>query len=419
MRKSLLATALLAGLTTQAHALTDSVITSGLQISFANPGARSLGMGGAFLGFSDDATAAYTNPAGLTTLAAPEFAFEGRRYENSVSYVSGGTATVAPYSTSGLSFASAESSVNSPSFFSFVYPMENWSFAVYRHELANYDNQLIQDEVFVDSPNANLRAVIFEQGAAVDTRIVNLGASAAYKFNDQWSAGVSLIRSNAQLTGTTARIRGQVELQTGDDDDWTYNLGLMYRANDQWSLGLAYRRGGDFELDYGALAVDDSYFFAGTTGFHVPHQYGVGVAYRASEALSIGFEANHVRYSRLGRGFNSIAFTAQGEAPSFAISADNGTELRLGGEYVFTNMARPFTVRAGIWRDPDHRLSYRGPATPANFGAAGAQVLFPQGDHEMHYAVGFGWAFEKFQIDAAADFSDLVDTFSISGVVRF
>ena len=49
-------------------AITDLETNSAIPFSFSNPGARSLGMGGAFVGLADDATAAYTNPAGLTQL---------------------------------------------------------------------------------------------------------------------------------------------------------------------------------------------------------------------------------------------------------------------------------------------------------------------------------------------------------------
>jgi hypothetical protein len=37
-----------------------------LQFDFLNPGARSLGLGSTFVAIADDATAAFTNPAGLT-----------------------------------------------------------------------------------------------------------------------------------------------------------------------------------------------------------------------------------------------------------------------------------------------------------------------------------------------------------------
>ena len=42
------------------------------QVSFSNPGARSLGFGGAFVALDDDATAAFANPAGLVQLSRPE-----------------------------------------------------------------------------------------------------------------------------------------------------------------------------------------------------------------------------------------------------------------------------------------------------------------------------------------------------------
>ncbi len=43
-----------------------------LQFSFSDPGARSMGLGGAFVALADDATAAFANPAGLVQLLRPE-----------------------------------------------------------------------------------------------------------------------------------------------------------------------------------------------------------------------------------------------------------------------------------------------------------------------------------------------------------
>ncbi|MGH9221349.1 MAG: hypothetical protein ACRD1W_18735, partial [Vicinamibacterales bacterium] len=49
-----------------------------IQFDFLNPSARSLAMGGAFVGLADDATAALVNPAGLIELTLPEVSVEGR-----------------------------------------------------------------------------------------------------------------------------------------------------------------------------------------------------------------------------------------------------------------------------------------------------------------------------------------------------
>src|SRR5215213_7413435 len=64
---------------------------SGLQFNFGNPGARSLGMGGAFLGLADDASAAEANPAGLTILRKPEVSIEARNYLEQQLFTTSGT----------------------------------------------------------------------------------------------------------------------------------------------------------------------------------------------------------------------------------------------------------------------------------------------------------------------------------------
>ena len=49
-----------------------------LQFDFLPPGARSVGMGSAFIAAADDATAAFTNPAGLARLGRREISAELR-----------------------------------------------------------------------------------------------------------------------------------------------------------------------------------------------------------------------------------------------------------------------------------------------------------------------------------------------------
>src|SRR5687768_12204156 len=60
--------------------------------NFSPPGARSMGLGGAFIGVADDATAVEANPAGLTVLLYPQasFEFKGVRHTNEVRPEAGG-----------------------------------------------------------------------------------------------------------------------------------------------------------------------------------------------------------------------------------------------------------------------------------------------------------------------------------------
>src|SRR6266849_5827150 len=70
---------------------TDIDSLAGPQFNFGNPGARSLGMAGAFLGLADDASAAEANPAGLTILRKLEASIEARNYQEQQVLTTSGT----------------------------------------------------------------------------------------------------------------------------------------------------------------------------------------------------------------------------------------------------------------------------------------------------------------------------------------
>jgi hypothetical protein len=64
------------------YSLDNSYWNTGLNFRFYPPGARALGMGGAFVGLADDTTAAASNPAGLAQLTRMQLAIEGRYISN-------------------------------------------------------------------------------------------------------------------------------------------------------------------------------------------------------------------------------------------------------------------------------------------------------------------------------------------------
>jgi hypothetical protein len=98
-----------------------------LEFSFSNPGARSMGLGGAFVALADDATAAFANPAGLVQLVRPEISLELRRRRFKTAYTSGGRALGPPTgwgidTFDGIRTAISEETTSGVSFLSFVYP---------------------------------------------------------------------------------------------------------------------------------------------------------------------------------------------------------------------------------------------------------------------------------------------------------
>ncbi|HZP65355.1 MAG TPA: outer membrane protein transport protein [Rudaea sp.] len=431
--------AALVGLAGPAFAITDTETNASIPFNLANPGARSMGMGGAFLGLADDATAAYTNPAGLSQLVTPEISIEGRHTNYSLPYLNSGSVTTNPFNGSGLHTADADSSVNNVSFLSIVYPHDRWSFAFYRDELVRFNNDFSSTPAGEPVDNG-ATGVVLPIVAHADLKIVNYGLSAAWKASDNISLGAGLSYYDFNIDTSIHRlafpnIQGNIPTgnvvnrqdQFGSDNDVGINLGARFVFNEQWSGGLVYRRGPRFEYNATNTAfyrTDGSVLNPpvvvtnlNNVRFKVPDEYGAGVSWHPTDSLVVNFDADYIPYSQLTRGIQSL-FGSDAAVVS-RLSIPNGTEIHLGGEYTFTQMAHPFSIRAGVWHDPRHSIEFTGdPGT--NSSAIPLAILFSGGQgSQTHGALGFGWAFSKFQIDAAADFSDVTDTYSVSAVYHF
>ena len=407
--KSKLSLAFLAVLASaSAMAVSSIEYNSGLQFNFSNPGARSLGMGGAYLGFSDDATAAYTNPAGLTILSQPEIALEVRATYYRTPFVAGGSAI----NNTVFQGESKSDSLN-PSYFAYVLPGDGWALALYRNVELDFQNTFVKAQIPIRFPGTPAGRFIRQAASTIEAESVNYGLSGAYEVNDNFSLGVSLVYTAFDLAAGSLRAEGGQavfgQIETADRGAVTYTLGAFYKFDDKLSIGAAYRRGAEF--DTSLTAADAAGNTAMRTGsFNIPHQFGIGVAYRATDNFALGFDAHYVDYSTLSDDPLRVELDSK-------VEFDSAVELRLGAEYVFSDFNTPFTVRAGVWRDPDHRFAFQG--TPTTEGQFVDSILFPKGESEMHYTLGLGWAFERIQIDAGADFSDPIKTYSVSGVVRF
>ncbi|MCP4653823.1 MAG: hypothetical protein GY856_00240 [bacterium] len=333
---------------------------------FSNPGARSMGFGGAFVARADDATAAFANPAGLIQLLRPELSVEGRfwKYAEQLNVESS-------TDLKGLSFVS------------FAWPRKKWSVAAYGHQLMNLE--LSGDLQDIDSSDDWYS----------DFMITHAGVSAAYRVTETLSFGIGLSYFQGTFSseyfpeyGTAASFAESsylAEFRAADDDtwengDWGTILGFLWNCSKQWNVGGSYRQGPRFDYpiafpDVGAL----------------------GLSFQsAGGGLTVGVEWDHVHYS-----------TTMGVE-----GLEDENEFHVGAEYAFLKPTPIFAVRLGAWTGTDHRVHIVSddPLHPANRRSP---------DDEIHLAVGFGVAFERFQVDFGVDLSDLIKTASVSMIWGF
>jgi long-chain fatty acid transport protein len=442
---------------------------SGLQFNFGNPGARSLGMGGAFLGLADDASAAEANPAGLTILRKPEVSIEVRNYLEQQLF---STTGVYPDVTRTAFTHHSDRAV--VSFASIVYPIKSFTIGAYFHEpLNNEGGGLVapqQDEItgvvtplpkfYLPTEVRDGEAVAiggpitfaqceqrrFETNnpfncleyrvdpfvSAVSVRQRTFGLTGAWQVHPKFSIGATVRHQRFLETAATFRFsqefdptevliqataqekNGQVDLV--EETDTTFAVGFKYAPFDKLSFGGSYKKGPKFTapLFYASAATGNEFINAAETSFHIPDIAGLGVSYRPLPQLTVNFDAVRVQYSNLVDEFVVAGAPVEGIGDPF--TANDVVELRLGAEYLFATKI-PFALRAGFWRDPAHSIEWTGPLNDYRYVAEA--LLYPEGDDQDHISVGAGLAWPRFQIDAAYDSSKHYKVGSISVVTRF
>jgi long-subunit fatty acid transport protein len=406
-----------------------------LEFSFSNPGARSMGFGGAFVALADDATAAFANPAGLVQLARPEISIEGRYWSYSTPYTEGGRLFGEPTgigvdTTAGLRIEESSQDLTGLSFLSFVYPWKRFSFAVYRHQLANFEFFSETQGFIRGVPEGGpLAAERFpDQRSGVDFELVTHAVSAAYRVTEDLSLGIGISHIRSDLFSRSDKYQPttaydpnpylEENLETIaslsiEGSDWTWSAGFLWSFAEQWRLGGFYRSGPDFQLEARSIGGPGHPWGPGVSlgsaesPISAPAVWGLGFAFRSvSGRLTLAFEWDRVEYATLVDSLDPAVFPA----PPVL---DDGNEYHVGGEYALLGAKPVIALRLGAWLDPDHQLR-----APAGSGLL-IQALRPPGSDEMHYASGVGLAFERFQIDFGIDLSSLVDTASISAIYSF
>ena len=424
--------------------------------SFGPPGARSLGMGGAFIALADDATAAEANPAGLTKLSRPEVSVHGRQTDHAIEVLDLNAVTsldslnrfrrgpnLRPASSVGNAFAEDtrtvfDPSVSEVSFASWVKPFDGYTFSVSYQKAADFQGA----NVFRAWDDEQLD--YYQSRQILDLTVENFGLSAAFKAGPMLSIGFSVrysylvmnsfqdlridylsdvernfVSSGAALEEVQALgiLDQQITRQTLDDTDGvvTFNAGILINPDGRVSLGLVYKQGADFYVD----ATGGTFGCQGPVGsfetfcppanqtriqgdpLQVPDVLGLGLAWKVTDRFKVALDANAVTYSDLTLPLRTGTNTSEQALRQF-VPIEDEVELHFGMEYTAFMAGRPLSVRAGVYTDSDHDG-------------------FRDIDSEQTvYTFGLGTVLmNHFQIDLAAQKADSKESAILSMVYRF
>jgi long-subunit fatty acid transport protein len=432
-----------------ATAQTNERIYEDLDFRFVTPGARAVGMGKTFIGLGDDATAAASNPAGLSNLLEQEFSVEfigtQIKHERFIPSDTGLTQTFGDY-------------VVTPSFLSYVVPADRWTVSFFRQAVQDYRESYGFDQRFVESLDA------FEDGSfgTISAQSDNYGISGAFVVNARLSVGGSFSYSTLSLAsqgrsgapqirdGVLIRSNPQNGTDTIDSDSgWSWVSGVLFKPTPTVAIGGTYhsrttfnvettffgsflrtRIPGDPDTRESVVRTGDVY----TVDYVLPSRYAIGASWRPLRSVTLAADWGRVNYSeRVTDRFLIVDF----HDPDAGLVVDettrvcrdpcnfyvpNTSEIHVGGEYRWYRPSFTLAVRAGAFSDPDRQLRFRSGGN--NLAHPADRILnfrFNTVEPQTHYGftAGGGVALANwFQIDGATSFSDDASEVVVSLVVR-
>ena len=292
-------------------------------------GARAGGMGSAFAGLADDATAIFYNPGGLSfTGDKGEIIVVAKQYWPEHSYTTfEGDETVSKNPT----FL--------PEFFAYTRLGERWTLGL---------------GAYTPYAGGGIEWLAEDVGIHVDgsIHVVSVTPTASVQLNDWLSIGLNLNgyfgRSDQEYMNPNAGY-SDVSAFSSDEDDFSLAVssGIFIKPSETWSAGLTWHSGSDMELT-GQTDLE-TFVFTGTydssTSFSLPNWWALGGAYHVSEKWTLVAEFDYFDWSSMEALDKTISDTPFGDIEQQELTGFNdGYYIQFGTEY---DLSETWTIRGG------------------------------------------------------------------------
>lgn len=283
-------------------------------------GSRAQSMGGAFVGLSDDWTAIYWNPAGLTQLEGSGMGFAMASPhpvitdKNSMSNLTAGTGDTRYQRDTFVAYDATEPTqyTNNTTKYDFYVPdglagywkYKGWSMGAGFYVPVGYHADWKDTLTYGAGNSLMISAELFQELAI---RVFNF--SLARPINDRLSfgAGLNLLYGSVDYEANKrgiATLAGPYSWSMESENEgigYEGVFGLLYKATDKLSLGAVYRSGGtvnmegdaESSLTFGALNEVSAF----RQKFIHPQTLGLGLAYKAKPDLTLTADYNRTFWS--------------------------------------------------------------------------------------------------------------------------
>lgn len=292
-------------------------------------GARAGGMGSAFAGLADDATAIFYNPGGLAfTGDKGEIILVGKQYWPEHSYTT---------------FEGDETVTRTPTFLPelFAYTRLGERFTL---GLGIYNAYA----------GGGIEWLAEDVGIHVDGSIyvTSITPTASFQVNDWMALGLNLNyymgKSDQSYEDPNAGYTDVSRFSSDEDDTSLAVSGAVFvKPSDRWSLGLTWHGPSDMNLT-GSTDLETPVFsgtFDSSTSFSLPWWTALGGAYHISEKWKLVAEWDYFNWSSMEALDKTISDTPFGDIEQQEITGfDDASYFQFGTEY---DISENWTIRGG------------------------------------------------------------------------
>lgn len=315
-------------------------------------GARALGMGGAFIGIADDATAASWNPGGLVQLKRPELSIVGsflKRDENMSAANESETINDSVISVYKLNYLSAA--------FPFSIMQRNMVIAINYQRLYDYTSE---SEYTIDflTIKRDLTGNLSPIGLAYGIQIIpKIKFGITFNF---WGDinGSNQLKETYKADGLLSVFSQKKHKFSG----FNITTGLLLQPLEKLNIGVVFKSPFTANIKARTETVDtilddpiENQSFQTNKKLKMPLSYGVGFQYKLTDKFKLATDVyqtnwNHYTYEdEENDKFSAVTGQPKGEA-----NVDRTTQIRAGIEYLFIKPAKcqSYPFRMGIFYDP-------------------------------------------------------------------
>lgn len=350
-------------------------------------GARAHGMGGAFIGVADDATAISWNPAGLAQLDRPEASAVGLFNSTTFEWEKNWDMPAISFDST----ASGDEGVShiAPNFFSLVLPVKmaerNLVFAVAYTRLIDFGWGFSDDSAGVETS--------IKQTGGLDA----ISPAIALQFSPKFSIGMAgniIVNGTKVTTEVSSSSYNYKQEYTMKFSGFNFNTGVLVQPVNKFSLGVMAR----FPF---TLTRKDKSEWSGTAGsgtwedteenkWTMPFMFGAGLAYKPVDKMTLAFDYERRNYASSEYEYGTVT----GE--DFWM---NVNQFRVGMEYLFVGSSAVFPVRLGFRTNP--QVS---PAETYTQDASGIWTADSTVNNGYVFTGGFGLKLGRIWLDLAAEY---------------